>query len=145
VAVKQGGNRSYECGVRSAECGEESKKPNTCAGGGQNLGDAKGAHLAGGLVRRAPLTAVQSAECRIRYYKSTTEGRRHKGTEARRHGGTEARRDEGPARGGQAEGRGDCQNGRRRPTAGNRDSGIGNEERAKSHGTWNLELPLRGK
>ena len=55
VAVNQGGNRSYECGVRSAECGEESKKPNTCAGGGRKPGDATVARLAGGLVRRAPL------------------------------------------------------------------------------------------
>ena len=36
---------------------------------------------------------------------------------ARRDGGTKARRDEG-------EGRGNCQNGRRRPTAGNRESGF---------------------
>jgi len=40
---------------------------------------------------------------------------------ARRDGGTQARRDGG-------EGRGNCQNGRRRPTAGNRDSGLGDPD-----------------
>ena len=40
-------------------------------------------------------TGVKSAECRIRYYKSGTEGRRHKGTQARSHEGTKARRHAG--------------------------------------------------
>jgi len=50
------------CGLRSADCGLKGKKPKTGAGGGQDPGDATVAHLAGGLVRRAPLPALQSAE-----------------------------------------------------------------------------------
>jgi hypothetical protein len=41
------------------------KKPNSCAGSGQNPGDATGAHLAGGLVRRAPLPATRPADCGV--------------------------------------------------------------------------------
>jgi len=44
--------RSAKCGVQSAECGVKGKKPNSCAGSGQNPGAATVAHLAGGLVRR---------------------------------------------------------------------------------------------
>jgi hypothetical protein len=51
--------RSAKCGVQSAECGVKGKKPNSCAGSGQNPGAATVAHLAGGLVRRALLTATR--------------------------------------------------------------------------------------
>jgi hypothetical protein len=76
-----------------------------------------------------------------------------------------------PAKGGEAEGQGNCQNGRRRPMAGNRDSGAGEPaqiedstgragrpakeawragrgtgkiQRHLELETWNLELSLRG-
>jgi len=73
VAVNKGGNRSYECGVQSAQC----------------------------TVQNAEYATIRAAQ---------------------RDGGTKAPRDEGPAKGGQAEGQGNCQNGRRRPGIGIRES-----------------------
>jgi hypothetical protein len=93
---------------------------------------------------------VLSAECRVQNVEFATI------RAAGRDGGTKARRDPPEAGRPRGEQRGNCQNGRRRPTAGNRDSGIGNPperlggqarqspgdsgqagERAKSNGTWN--------
>ena len=112
------------CGLRSADCGLKGKKPKTGAGGAQNAGDATVAHLAGGLVRRAPLTATRSAERGMTMATASglhrgdrrargeilvnnqdhrparearDKGRRHEGTQALRYSGTQALRDEGTA------------------------------------------------
>ena len=67
IRAGRGGGRGKA--LRIAECGlriETQKPKNSSAGGGRNPRDATVAHLAGGLVRRAPLTATQNAECRVR-------------------------------------------------------------------------------
>ena len=83
----EGGVQSAECRVQSAECGVKGKKPNSCAGSGQNPGDATVAHLAGGLVRRALFerptagnrgsgTGNGSQECRMQSEKLKQRQRR---------------------------------------------------------------------
>ena len=65
--------------------------------------------LAGGLVRRAPLRALRIAHCGLRIERQEPKLLRRRGSGS---GGREG------------EGRGHCQNGRWRPTAGIRDSGM---------------------
>jgi len=113
------GVQSAECRVRSADCGLKGKKPNSCAGGGQDPGDGTVAHLAGGLVRRAPLPATRSAERGMTMATASglhrgdrrargeilinnqghrparearDKARRHEGTQVLRHSGTQALR-----------------------------------------------------
>jgi hypothetical protein len=72
---------------------------------------------------------VLSAECRVQNVEFATI------RAAGRDGGTKARRDPPEAGRPRGERRGNCQNGRRRPMAGNRDSGIGNPPEAGRPGT----------